>query len=64
MQAIQAGTRVNAELLQKKDIGTIQPGKYADIIAVAKNPLQGISELERVKFVMLGGKIVLDDITE
>lgn len=58
MQAIQAGTKVNAELLQNKDIGTIEPGKYADIIAVAKDPLQDISELERVKFVMLGGKII------
>lgn len=59
MQAIQAGTRVNAELLQKQDlIGTIAPGRYADIIAVAKDPLKDISELERVKFVMLGGKVV------
>lgn len=58
MQAIQAGTKVNAELLQIKDIGTIEPGKYADIIAVAKDPLHDISELERVTFVMLGGKLI------
>lgn len=61
MQAIQAGTKVNAELLQKQnDIGTIEAGKYADIIAVAKNPLEDISELERVQFVMLGGKVIRD----
>jgi imidazolonepropionase-like amidohydrolase len=58
MQAIQAATSVNADLLQNKDIGTIEAGKYADIIAVAKDPLADISELERVQFVMLGGKVI------
>ena len=59
MQAIQAGTRVNAELLNMEhDLGTIEPGKLADIIAVAGNPLEDMSELERVTFVMLGGKVV------
>jgi len=59
MQAIQAGTRVNAELLNMEhDLGTIEPGKLADIIAVAGSPLEDMSELERVTFVMLGGKVV------
>lgn len=58
MEAIKAGTQTNAELLQNDTIGTIEPGKYADIIAVAKDPLQDISELERVKFVMLGGELI------
>ena len=58
MQAIQAGTRVNAEMLQMSEIGTIEPGKYADIIAVKQDPLKDISELERVRFVMLGGKVI------
>lgn len=59
MQAIQAGTKVNAELLMKdKDIGTIEIGKFADIIATRGNPLEDISELERVLFVMKGGKII------
>ena len=59
MQAIMAGTRVNAELLRKeKEIGTVEPGKLADIIAVDKNPLQDISELQHVTFVMIGGKVV------
>ncbi len=59
MQAIQAGTRVNAELLNMEhELGTIEPGKLADIIAVAGNPLEDISEMERVTFVMLGGKVV------
>ncbi len=59
MQAIQAGTRVNAELLGKEDqIGTIEAGKLADLIAVPGNPLADISELRRVSFVMLGGRVV------
>ncbi len=59
MQAIQAGTKVNAELLNKdKEIGTIEAGKLADLIAVKGDPLKDISELQRVKFVMMGGKVV------
>lgn len=59
MQAIQAGTRINAELLQKEtDIGTLEAGKFADIIAVKGDPLKDISELERVVFVMKGGKVI------
>ena len=58
MQAIQAGTRVNAELLgQQAHIGTLEPGKYADIIATRGNPLEDISELTRVQFVMKGGQV-------
>jgi len=59
MQAILAGTRVNAELLgQQARIGTLEPGKYADIIATRGNPLDDISELMRVRFVMKGGEVV------
>jgi len=59
MEAIQAGTRVNAELLQWDDrLGTIETGKLADIIAVVGNPLEDMSALEAVSFVMIGGKVV------
>ena len=59
MQAIQAGTKMNAELLQKeREIGTIEVGKLADLIAVKGDPLTDITELQRVKFVMIGGKVV------
>ncbi len=62
MQAIQSATTVAAELLQaEKDLGAIEPGKYADIVAVSKDPLQDISELEHVGFVMKGGKVVKDE---
>ena len=58
MQAIKAGTSVAAELLGKQDIiGTIEPGHFADIVATAGDPLQDISELERVRFVMKGGVV-------
>ena len=59
MQAIQAGTKVNAELLRKdNEIGTVEAGKQADLIAVPGDPLKDITELARVKFVMMGGKVV------
>jgi imidazolonepropionase-like amidohydrolase len=62
MQAIQAGTIVNAQLLQKeKEIGSIEVGKFADIIAVKGDPLKDITELEKVKFVMIGGKVVKNE---
>jgi imidazolonepropionase-like amidohydrolase len=41
-----------------KEIGTIEKGKFADIIAVSGNPLTDISEMERVRFVMKGGAVV------
>jgi imidazolonepropionase-like amidohydrolase len=62
MQAIQSATTVAAELLERpNDMGAIEVGKYADIIAVAGDPLRDITELERVRFVMKGGEIVRND---
>ncbi|MGC1606906.1 MAG: amidohydrolase family protein [Candidatus Acidiferrum sp.] len=58
MQAIRAGTVVPAELLGWSDkVGTIEAGKWADIVAVSGDPLKDISELTRVKFVMKGGAV-------
>ncbi len=58
MQAIQSATSNAADLLGKsKLLGSLQPGKYADIIAVSGNPLEDIRILENVKFVMKEGKI-------
>ena len=58
MQAIQSATSVAAALLGQQDnLGAIEPGKYADIIAVDGDPLTDITELERVKFVMKGGVV-------
>ncbi|MGE0640198.1 MAG: amidohydrolase family protein [Thermoanaerobaculia bacterium] len=59
MQAIQAATRVGAELLGWDDrIGTVEPGKLADLVAVPGDPLADLSRLRHVRFVMLGGKVV------
>jgi imidazolonepropionase-like amidohydrolase len=56
--AIAAATRGAAELLQlSNDIGTIEPGKAADLIATAKNPIADVGELKRVRFVMRAGVV-------
>jgi imidazolonepropionase-like amidohydrolase len=58
-QALQTATVGAAELMGWQDrIGSIEKGKYADIIAVAGDPLMDITELERVQFVMKGGRVV------
>jgi imidazolonepropionase-like amidohydrolase len=62
-RAIQAGTTTNAEALGWQDqIGSIDAGKYADIIAVSGDPLADITELQRVIFVMKGGKVVKNEL--
>jgi imidazolonepropionase-like amidohydrolase len=63
MQAIRSATIVAAELLERpNDMGAIEPGRFADIIAVSEDPLKDITALERVKFVMKGGEVVRNDI--
>jgi imidazolonepropionase-like amidohydrolase len=60
--AIQSGTIINAEALGWQDqIGSVDKGKYADLVAVSGDPLADITELQRVKFVMKGGKVFRDD---
>ncbi|MEW6322059.1 MAG: amidohydrolase family protein [Acidobacteriota bacterium] len=62
MAAIESATRVAAEAMGWGDrVGTLQPGRFADLIAVAKDPLADITELERVRFVMKGGVVYRDD---
>ena len=59
LEAIRAATVTAADLLGRSDrVGTLEPGHAADLIAVAGNPLDDISELERVRFVMKGGVVV------
>jgi imidazolonepropionase-like amidohydrolase len=58
MQAIQSATVAAADLLERSgDFGSIEAGKFADIVAVTGDPLRDISELERVRFVMKGGEV-------
>ncbi|HWZ42533.1 MAG TPA: amidohydrolase family protein [Candidatus Saccharimonadales bacterium] len=62
-QAIRAATWNAADLIGRlKDVGTIEPGKYADIIAVHGDPLQDVKILEDVGFVMKGGVVYKDKI--
>jgi imidazolonepropionase-like amidohydrolase len=60
---IRAVTTNAAEMLGWQDrVGTIEPGKFADLIAVAKDPLADISELERVRFVMKDGQLIKNEL--
>jgi imidazolonepropionase-like amidohydrolase len=63
-QALQTAYLNAAHMLNygiEKDIGTIEKGKFADIIAVSGNPLADVSEMERVHFVMKGGTVIRND---
>lgn len=62
MDAIRSATIVSAEALNvHHEIGSIEPGKRADIIAVEGDPLSDVTVLERVKFVMKDGKVYKND---
>jgi imidazolonepropionase-like amidohydrolase len=59
LQVLQAATMNGAELIgMSKNIGSIEPGKYADIIAVKADPLKDINAMEQVAFVMKGGAVI------
>jgi imidazolonepropionase-like amidohydrolase len=59
MEAIKAATWNAADLIgDTDDIGSVQPGRYADIIAVTGDPLKDVKVLEHVQFVMKGGSVV------
>lgn len=63
MQAIQAATLSAATALGWEDrIGTIEPGKLADIVAVDGDPLRDVTLLQRMSFVMKDGRVVLGDL--
>src|SRR5579862_9595919 len=62
LQAIQASTINAADLLGwPGKVGTLEPGAWGDLIAVDGNPLQDVTTLERVKFVMKGGEVVRNE---
>jgi imidazolonepropionase-like amidohydrolase len=61
--ALQSAMMADAEMMGWQDqIGSIEKGKYADIIAVSGDPLKDISELQKMKFVMKGGKVYRNDL--
>jgi len=63
LEVIRAITTNAAEMLGWQDrVGAILPGRFADLVAVAGDPLADISELERVRFVMKGGRTIRNDL--
>src|SRR2546426_11847570 len=65
MAAIVSATSTAAEIMGWSDrVGTIEPGKFADLIAVSGDPLRDITALERVAWVMKGGVIEKDDLKQ
>jgi len=62
-RAIRAATQSAADLIDRaKDEGTLEAGKYADLIAVTASPLDNVQVLEHVSFVMKGGKVYKDEL--
>jgi len=63
LQALRTGTTVAAELLGWSDkVGTVEAGKWADLVAVSGDPLKDITEVERVKFVMKAGVVYKNEL--
>jgi imidazolonepropionase-like amidohydrolase len=59
--ALQAATINAATMLDKdRDVGTLEPGRFADVVAVKGDPLSDITVMEHVAFVMQGGKVIKD----
>jgi imidazolonepropionase-like amidohydrolase len=67
VQALQIPFLQTAKMLNYNwvtQIGSVEKGKFADLIAVSGNPLSDVTEMERVKFVMKGGVVFRDDLTK
>lgn len=62
LDVLRSVTTSAAEMLGWQDrVGAVEPGKFADLIAVGGDPIADISELERVRFVMKGGEVIRND---
>jgi imidazolonepropionase-like amidohydrolase len=63
LDILRAVTTNAAEMLGWQDrVGAVEPGKFADLVAVAGDPIADISELERVRFVMKDGQVVKNEL--
>jgi imidazolonepropionase-like amidohydrolase len=63
LYTLRMATIVNAQIIHMQDrLGTIEKGKFADLIAVSGDPLQDITEMQRVKFVMKAGIVERNDL--
>jgi imidazolonepropionase-like amidohydrolase len=64
IEAIRAATTRAADLIGwPDDVGAVEPGKFADFIAVQGDPLEDIAVLQHVAFVMKGGTIIKNDLS-
>jgi imidazolonepropionase-like amidohydrolase len=64
LDVIRAITTNAAEMLGWQDrVGAVEPGKFADLVGVAGDPIADITELERVRFVMKDGQVIKNDLT-
>jgi imidazolonepropionase-like amidohydrolase len=62
IEAIRSATTRAAELLRmEREIGSVAPGRYADLMAVEGDPLQNIEQIKSVRFVMKGGEVVVNE---
>jgi imidazolonepropionase-like amidohydrolase len=63
MACIVAATSLNAEIMGWSDrVGSVEAGKLADLVAVPGDPLQDITQLQKIGFVMKGGQVVRDEL--
>jgi imidazolonepropionase-like amidohydrolase len=60
---LRAATNIAADLIGWQDrVGTVEKGKFADLVAVSGDPLADMTEMSRIKFVMKGGQVVRNDL--
>jgi imidazolonepropionase-like amidohydrolase len=65
LDVIRSITTNAAEMLGWQDrVGAVEPGKFADLVAVAGDPIADITELERIRFVMKDGQVIKNDFQE
>lgn len=63
VKSLQAATSVAADLIGwSADVGSVEKGKFADLVAVSGNPLSDITEMSKVRFVMKGGQVIRNDV--
>ena len=59
---VQAQPASNLQLIEAERVGAVARGKFADLVAVASDPMVDITELERVRFVMKDGRVIRNDL--
>jgi len=63
LYVLRMATTVNAKIIHWQDkVGTVEKGKFADLIATSRDPLEDITEMQHVKFVMKGGVVIKDEL--